>query len=98
MKMMEILLAQLEREARTRKALERVPEGKNDWKPHEKSMPLGYLAALRASMPGWIASMIEKNHLDLGALRRLGGRAVGHRCHPEPRRRRRISKCDSLAF
>ena len=75
MKMTEILLAQLEREARTRKALERVPEGKNDWKPHERSMPLGYLAALCASMPGWIASMIEKNHLDLGK-----GEARNPRC------------------
>ena len=28
----------------TRRCLERVPEGKNDWKPHEKSMTLGWLA------------------------------------------------------
>jgi hypothetical protein len=39
MKITELLLAELDREAvGTRKALERVPEGKNDWKPHEKSM------------------------------------------------------------
>lgn len=59
MKLTDLFLAQLEREtASTRRALERVPEGQNDWKPHEKSMPLGYLAALVASMPSWIGMMI----------------------------------------
>jgi hypothetical protein len=39
----ELLLAELDREmVGTRRALERVPEGQNEWKPHEKSMPLGY--------------------------------------------------------
>ena len=48
----ELLLAELDREmVGTRRALERVPEGENDWKPHEKSMPLGYLAGLVATMP-----------------------------------------------
>ena len=64
----ELLLAELEREAAgTRHALERVPEGREDWKPHEKSMPLGYLAALIATMPGWIAAMIEQDELDVTA-------------------------------
>ena len=46
MKLTEFFLEQLEREAAsTRLALQRVPEGHNDWKPHEKSMPLGYLAS-----------------------------------------------------
>jgi hypothetical protein len=60
------LLAQLESEAAlTRKAIARVPEGHNDFKPHEKSMPLGYLAALVAGMPGWITLMIERDELNL---------------------------------
>ncbi|HEY0552780.1 MAG TPA: DinB family protein [Thermoanaerobaculia bacterium] len=67
-KITELLLAELEREAAgTRRALERVPEGRDDWKPHEKSMPLGYLAALVATMPGWIAAMIEQDELDVTA-------------------------------
>ena len=60
------LLKQLESEAAiTRKAVARVPEGRNDFKPHEKSMPLGYLAALVASMLGWITVMIERDELNL---------------------------------
>ena len=61
-------LEQLEREAAaSRKAIERTPEGDNGWKPHERSMELGYLAALVASMPGWPALMIEMDELDLNS-------------------------------
>jgi len=68
MKLTELLLAQLEREIdATRKSVERVPEGKADWKPHPKSMAMGYLSNLVASMFGWIAMMIENDHLDLAA-------------------------------
>src|SRR5262249_19774021 len=62
----EFFAAQLEREAPiSRRALERVPEGKGDWKPHEKSMALGYLATLVATMPGGIAMMVHQDSLDL---------------------------------
>jgi len=64
----ELLLAELEREANgTRRTLERVPEGRDDWKPHEKSMPLGYLASLVATIPAWTVSMITQDGLDLKA-------------------------------
>jgi uncharacterized damage-inducible protein DinB len=56
----------LEREApRTRHALERVPTGKDDWTPHAKSMPLLRLAGLVASMPSWIALIINQDELEL---------------------------------
>ena len=59
-------LEQLEREAASsRKVIERVPEGQNAWKPHERSMELGYLAALVATMPGWVTLMIERDELNL---------------------------------
>lgn len=68
MKLTDLFLDQLEGEvAATRRALERVPEGRNDWRPHEKSMPLGYLAAMVASMAGWIDLMVNRDELDLGA-------------------------------
>ena len=66
MKLNQLFLEQLDAETKsTRRALERVPEAKNDWKPHEKSMPLGYLAALIAKMPGWIALMINQDEYNL---------------------------------
>jgi uncharacterized damage-inducible protein DinB len=66
MELTELFLAQLEAEAdRTRRSLERVPEGRDDWKPHEKSMPLGRLAMLVARLPSWIGMIINKDELDL---------------------------------
>jgi uncharacterized damage-inducible protein DinB len=66
MEIRALFLEQLEQEvSASRKMLERVPEGQNSWKPHERSMELGYLAALVASMPGWIAMMIERDFVDL---------------------------------
>ena len=66
MELKELFLAQLEREAEaSRKVVARVPKGRNDWKPHEKSMAMGYLAALVATMPGWVAVMVERDELNL---------------------------------
>ena len=66
MKMTDFFSAQLEREAvGTRRALERVPDGHADWKPHEKSMSFGYLSSLVAMIPSWIAMMVEREELDL---------------------------------
>lgn len=64
--MTDLFLEQLERESKgCRKALERVPEGRSEWKPHEKSMELGYLATLVATMPSWIAMTVDQDTLDL---------------------------------
>jgi hypothetical protein len=66
MKITELLLAELDREAvGIRKTLERVPEGKNDWKPHEKSMALGYLATIVATIPGWLDMVVNMDELDI---------------------------------
>jgi uncharacterized damage-inducible protein DinB len=66
MKLTEIFECQLADEAgRTRRALERTPVGQDDWKPHEKSMPLGRLAMLVATMPSWLDFIINRNELDL---------------------------------
>jgi uncharacterized damage-inducible protein DinB len=66
MELKRFFLEQLEAEAAaSRKALERVPEGHNAWKPHERSMELGYLAALVATMPGWVAMIIDQDVTDI---------------------------------
>jgi hypothetical protein len=66
MKLTDLFVAQLDKEAvRTRHALERTPEGRDDWKPHEKSMPLGRLAMLVARMPTWISMIVKQDALDL---------------------------------
>jgi uncharacterized damage-inducible protein DinB len=49
----------------TRKCLERIPMELFHYKPHEKSMELGYLAILVAEMPNWITTMIEQPEIDL---------------------------------
>ena len=52
----------------SRKCLERIPESLWDYKPHEKSMPLGYLALLVAEMPMWVAPMLEKGDIDFATF------------------------------
>jgi uncharacterized damage-inducible protein DinB len=62
----ELFLGELDREGPlTRRALEAVPEGRDEWKPHAKSMPLGRLAALVAMMPSWLTMIVEKDELDV---------------------------------
>jgi uncharacterized damage-inducible protein DinB len=66
MKLTQFLLAELEREVdRSRRALEQVPEGKYQWKPHDRSMMFGYLADMVATIPSWIALEITRDDLDI---------------------------------
>src|SRR5437762_10275318 len=66
MTLTQLFLAELDREAaRTRRAVERVPLGRDDWTPHPKSMPLGRLAGLVASMPSWVGLITNQDELDL---------------------------------
>ncbi|MGH7481644.1 MAG: DinB family protein [Longimicrobiales bacterium] len=60
------LLPEFDQEmAATRRALERVPDGKADWKPHPKSFSLAHLAQLVAMMPGWQTMTLTSTELDL---------------------------------
>jgi uncharacterized damage-inducible protein DinB len=75
MKLTTVILEELEQEGiLTRRALERVPEVKNDWKPHPKSMALGPLAHMVATMPSWISMMVKQDDLD---IRPKGGSSNG---------------------
>lgn len=59
------LLGELDYEAiSTRKILERIPSEKFDWKPHEKSITMGALAAHIADMFSWYSATLETDELD----------------------------------
>ena len=66
MDVIRLFVSELDREvARSRKALEQVPEGKHDWKPHEKSMQFGYLTEMVATIPSWITMIVKQDELDV---------------------------------
>jgi uncharacterized damage-inducible protein DinB len=50
--------------ATTRRMLDRVPSGKNDWRPHAKSRTLGELATHLAQLPGFGLLMATRNEFD----------------------------------
>ena len=54
--------------ASTRKMLERVPDGKDDWTPHEKSMSLGKLATHLAELPTFATLIFNTAELDLNTM------------------------------
>ena len=63
-------IRELEAETRaTRKCLESIPENLFDYKPHPKSMNLGYLSLLVASIPLWIKLMVTDGEIDLGTFK-----------------------------
>src|SRR5215471_21507061 len=62
----QMILPEFEHEmASTRKTLERVPDDKFSWKPHEKSMTLGGLATHLSNIPSWTKNTFEADQLDL---------------------------------
>src|SRR5262249_17600242 len=51
--------------ANTRKTLERVPDDKFDWKPHDKSASMGALATHLSNLPGWTNTTIDMDKFDM---------------------------------
>ena len=65
MDLTKLFLEEVESEApATRKVLERVPEGQDSWKPHPKSMELGYLAHMVATMFSWVDLTVNQGFID----------------------------------
>src|SRR5262245_62372097 len=63
------LIRDIEAETKkTRAMLAVVPDGRLDWKPHEKSMTLGALASHLAENPSWISAMLE-DEMDFAAMK-----------------------------
>jgi uncharacterized damage-inducible protein DinB len=68
MKISDALLSEFDHEmANTRRTLDRVPEDKLAWKPHEKSMTLGRLAGHVAELPGFATTILHTESLNLSA-------------------------------
>ena len=62
----DLLLPEFDAEmATTRRVLERVPDDRIEWKPHEKSFPMGHLAQLVAMIPGWTVQVLTENEFDI---------------------------------
>jgi uncharacterized damage-inducible protein DinB len=63
------LLPEFDQEmASTRRELERIPEDKFSWKPHEKSMSVGRLSGHIAEIPAWTAMTIQTDSLDVAPV------------------------------
>jgi uncharacterized damage-inducible protein DinB len=69
MSIAESMLPEFDHEtATTRLLLERVPESKRDWKPHDKSMTLGQLAIHIATIPQWTPVTLRQTEFDTNPL------------------------------
>src|SRR5215208_446723 len=65
MLIVDLLLPEFDHEtATTRVLLERVPESKAGWKPHDKSMSLGELAIHIAALPQWAQMTLKETSFD----------------------------------
>jgi uncharacterized damage-inducible protein DinB len=83
MALRDALLPEFDQEmAAARRHLERVPEDKLTWKPHEKSGTLGWLAGHIANIPGWAVMGIKQDSIDLAP----GGVPVPQPAPPSSRR------------
>lgn len=63
----DLLLPELESElAKTRRMLEAVPDGQNEFKPHEKSMLLSRLVGHTAELAGFASAILSGSGIDMG--------------------------------
>jgi len=76
----QAFISELKHEAAsTKRILERVPEGKFDWKPHVKSMTLGRLASHVAELPAFLNSVLTMDEFDFAK----GHYKASHANNPE---------------
>jgi uncharacterized damage-inducible protein DinB len=66
MALKDALLAEYDHEmAATRKLLERIPDDKLTWKPHDKSRSFGTLGQHIANLPNWGVLVLDRFSVDL---------------------------------
>jgi uncharacterized damage-inducible protein DinB len=77
----ESMLPEFDHEmANTRKTLERVPDDKFAWKPHEKSFSMGALASHVSNLPNWMSTTIDMDEFDIAPVNEPV-RSPEHECH-----------------
>ncbi len=66
MRIAEAILPEFDREmATTRRMLERFPEDKVEWRPHDTCMTMGRLAGHVAELAGWVIPTMQQDKLEL---------------------------------
>jgi len=66
MSIAQMFLPEFDQEsATTRKVLERCPEDKYSWRPHEKSSSMAALATHVANLPGWVPLTMSADSFDV---------------------------------
>ncbi|HMI51838.1 MAG TPA: DinB family protein [Candidatus Saccharimonadales bacterium] len=66
MSLIPLLLTEFDQEMQnTQKTLERVPADKWDWKPHDKSGNLGWLAGHVATLPRFVVPVVAESKMDI---------------------------------
>ena len=69
MSLSQAILPEFDHEmSNTRKVLERVPEDKLNWRIHEKSNTIGWVAMHLAGIPGWADICLNQDHFDVAPL------------------------------
>lgn len=80
MALIDTLLPEFDREmGLTRRALERVPDGQFEWRPHPTSVTLGRLAEHLTEMPLWATTTMGQSELDAAGQRPAGYQAPATR-------------------
>jgi uncharacterized damage-inducible protein DinB len=65
----DALLPEFDHEmATTRKFLERVPDERLNWKPHQKSFSMGQLSTHLSNIPSWVVDTMKKTELDIAPV------------------------------
>jgi uncharacterized damage-inducible protein DinB len=68
MALKDLLLAEVDHEmGTTRRLLERVPDERLSWKPHERSMSAGGLATHLCTIPSWASAIMNEDSFDLAS-------------------------------
>lgn len=69
MRISEMILTEFDQEMNgARRTLERVPDDRFDWKPHEKSATMGSLATHLANIPTWAVHALKKDFIDIAPV------------------------------